>query len=164
MRFQLFVFERSLFPSPTSGKSMKIPARKEDAQGKPHWTKSHSPKSRAPAPHTHTRQTSLGASLNWQGTKSSRKINCWWSLFLALISVYNYTFISVIMWFISVSITRLSAHRGSLLILYCMQSPKCHWINNNSSKTDGVMTMCQTIFWSFAGIIRALTLHKDYRR
>lgn len=45
-----------------------------------------------------------------------------------------------------------------------MQSPKCHSIKNNNSETDGVRTMCQTVYWGHAGSTRAFTPHKDSRR
>lgn len=58
----------------------------------------------------------------WAHHQVGKKPHYSWSLFPALISVYNYTFISVITWLMCVSIAGLSAQRGSLLALYCTPS------------------------------------------
>lgn len=81
-------------------------------------------------PHSYT---ALWDCLSWRGTNSKRKGNGWWS-FLALISVYNYMAISMMVGLISVSTGRLSAPQGSVFSLYCMPGLKCHWINKNSCK------------------------------
>lgn len=77
--------------------------------------------------------TALWDCLSWRDTNSKRKGNGWWS-FLALISVYNYMAISMMVGLISVSTGRLSAPQGSVFSLYCMPGLKCRLINNNSCK------------------------------
>lgn len=81
-------------------------------------------------PHSYT---ALWDRLSWQGTNSKRKGNGWWP-FLALISVYNYMAISMMVRLISVSMGRLSAPQGSVFSLYCMPGLKCRLINNNSCR------------------------------
>ena len=157
MWFQLFVSEASLFPSPTFEESTIPQVGKRVQSEDPTGQRVISPRPEDPVPRA---DISGLPWVHWAQSEVEKK-NCSWSLFLALISVYNYTFISVIMWLISVSITRPSAQQGSLYTLLYAQ-PKVP--NNSDSKIDGVMTCARQSSRGFAGIIAAFTPHKDSTR
>lgn len=140
MWFQVFVyFLLSLW------KIHKDPGWEEGAGCRAHWTESFPGETWRPRP----RGRLLWASLSSLGTSPSRgkkkKNNYSWSFFPVLISVYNYTFISMITWLISVSIAGLSAQQGSLFTLLYAR-PKCHSIDSSNGKTDGVVTPSQAVF------------------